>query len=275
VTLAAPTLPRSPFDQVRRAAIDGWTMTQRDLLHWYTQPSKLLIDLAFPVMLLLMFAYLFGGGMFVSGGGNYRAFLVPGLLAMTMLFRLEGTMLAVTTDAARGVTDRFRSMPMAPSAVLVGRSGADLLRSAIVLAGLMLVGLAIGWRAHGSVAETALAVGLLLLLSLACIWAGIYLGLVMKNPESVMAVQVLVWPFSFLSNAFVAPETMPGWLGTVAEWNPMSSVVSATRELFGNPGVTGGSWVAEHPVLMAAAWSTLLIAIFFPLSVARYRRLDR
>lgn len=261
---------------MRWALADGWTMTRRDVMHWMREPGPVIIGLLFPVLMVLMFGFLFGGAMAVPGGGDgYREFVMPGMFAMTMAFGLEGTMIAVSTDAAKGVTDRFRSMPMAQSAVVVGRAGADMLNSALGLAVIMAAGLLIGWRAHTGPAEVLAAVGLLLLLRFALLWLGIYLGLVIKGPENVMMVQILVWPITFLSNTFVAPDTMPGWLGTIAEWNPLSSTVAATRDLFGNPAWGGASWVGEHATLMAIAWPVLLIAIFFPLSVRRFQRLSR
>jgi ABC transporter DrrB family efflux protein len=248
-------------------------MTRRDILHWLREPAPVIVGLLFPV---LMFGYLFGGAMSVPGGSDgYREFVLPGMFAMTMAFGLEATMIAISTDAARGVTDRFRSMPMAQSAVVVGRAGADMVNSTLGLFVIMCAGLLMGWRTHNGFASVLGAVGLLLLLRFALLWLGIYLGLVIKGPESVVTVQILVWPVTFLSNTFVAPGTMPGWLGTIAEWNPLSSTVAATRELFGNPTWGGDSWVAEHALLTAIAWPVLLIAIFFPLSVRRFQRLSR
>ncbi len=275
MTIEVSTAPPTPVDRLRWAIVDAWTITRRDLAHWVRQPAPVVIGLLFPVMTVLMFGYLFGGGMAVPGGGSYREFLVPGMFAMTMLFGIEGTMSSVSTDAAKGVTDRFRSMPMASSAVVAGRSAADMLNSALGLVVMIACGLAIGWQWRSGVGSALLAVGLLLLLRFALLWIGIYLGLIVKSPEAVVAVQILVWPLGFLSNAFVAPSTMPTWLGAIAEWNPLSATVSATRELFGNPGWGGDSWIAQHSLLMAAVWPLLLLAIFFPLSVRRYRRLDR
>jgi ABC-type multidrug transport system permease subunit len=114
---------------------------------------------------------------------------------------------------------------------------------------------------------------LLLALRFALIWAGIFLGLAARDPQAVVAVQVLVWPIGFLSSVFVAPSTMPGWLGTIAEWNPISSTATAVRELFGNPGFAGGSWVADHALLMAVAWPVALTLVFAPLAARRYRGL--
>ena len=260
---------------MRWAFADAWTITRRDLAHWVRQPTPVLVGLLFPVLTVLMFGYLFGGGMAVPGGGSYREFLLPGMYAMTMLFGLESTVAAVTADAAKGVTDRFRSMPMAASAPVAGRSVADLLNAVLGLAVMLACGLAVGWRSRDGLAGALIAVGLLLLLRFALIWVGVYVGLLLTGPEGLVAVQILVWPVGFLSSAFVAPSTMPAWLGALAEWNPLSATASATRELFGNPGWGGDSWPAQHALLLAVVWPLLLLAVFFPLSVHRYRRLSR
>ncbi len=254
---------------LRWAFADAWTITLRALQHWARQPFLLLVGLLFPILVLLMFAYLLRGGY----GEDYPELLVPGMLALTTVFGLEGTMTAIVTDSNRGITDRFRSLPMASSAVVAGRGIADMLNATIGLLVLMACGLAIGWSWHAGFADAIAAIGLLLWLRFALIWLGLYLGLVAGKPEAVMAVQILVWPLGFLSNAFSDPGTMPGWLGTIAEWNPLSATVAATRELFGNPGWGGDSWIASHSVLMAIVWPVVLTAVFFPLAVARYRAL--
>jgi ABC-2 type transport system permease protein len=274
MTTTTPGTPTTVAARLRWALADGATMTRRLLTHWARQPVQVAVGLLFPVMIVLMFGYVFGGGMAVPGGGDYREFLMPGMFAMTMLFGIEATFTAVATDATRGVTDRFRSMPMARSAVVTGRCAADMLFAAAGLAVMIVCGLAVGWRWHDGLGGAALAVGLLLLLRFAFLWAGIYLGLAVRNPEAVVAVQILVWPVAFLSSALVWTDTMPGWLAAVAEWNPLSSTVAATRELFGNPG-GGDSWIAQHALLMALAWPLALTAVFFPLAVRRYGRLDR
>jgi ABC-2 type transport system permease protein len=275
MTTIAPVIPRSRRDRLRWAVTDAWTMTTRDLLHWVSQPVVIVVGLLFPVLMVVMFGYLFGGAMSVPGGGDYREFLLPGLFALTMVFGIEATIVAVTSDTAKGVTDRFRSMPMARSAVVVGRCAADMLNSMLGLAVLVGCGLVVGWQWREGGGSALLAVGLLLLLRFSLLWVGIYLGLLFEHPESVVAVQILVWPLGFLSSAFVSPATMPGWLGAVAEWNPLSATASATRELFGNPGWGGDSWMAQHSVLMAVVWPLVLFAIFLPLSVRRFQRLSR
>ncbi|MET9377642.1 ABC transporter permease [Streptomyces sp. NPDC003035] len=245
---------------------DCWTMTRRELAHWARQPVQVVVGLIFPIMMLLMFGYLVGGGREIEGA--YVDFLVPGMLTLTMVFGLEGTMTAVTRDLDKGVIDRFRSMPMADGAVLVGRSVADMLQSAAGLLLMIGVGYAIGWRVHGGFGGFLGAVGLLLLLRFAMLWIGIFLALVAGRAELVQAVQILVWPLGFLSNAFASPESMPGWLGTAVEWNPMSATATAVRDLFGNPGGEPGH------VMAAVVWPLVLLAVFFPLAVRKFRRLS-
>ncbi|MGV9452217.1 ABC transporter permease [Streptomyces sp. NPDC003635] len=249
------------------ALTDSWTMTRRELAHWARQPVQMVVGLVFPVMLLVMFGYLVGGGRGVRG--DYIDYLVPGMLALTMAFGLEATMIAVTQDLNKGVIDRFRSMPMTNGAVLVGRSVADMLQSALGLAVLIGVGLALGWRANGSPGGFLGAVGLLLLFRFAMLWIGIHLAMVAGKPEMVQAVQILVWPVGFLSNAFATPDSMPGWLGTVVEWNPMSQTATAVRDLFGSPGGEPGH------IWAAVLWPLVLLAVFFPLAVRRFGRLSK
>ncbi|MFE3850864.1 ABC transporter permease [Streptomyces griseorubiginosus] len=249
------------------ALTDSWTMTRRELAHWARQPVRVVVGLVFPVMLLVMFGYLVGGGRGVEG--DYVDYLVPGMLALTMAFGLEATMIAVTQDLNKGVIDRFRSMPMANGAVLVGRSAADMLQSALSLAAMTGVGYAIGWRTHGGVGGLLAALGLLLLFRFAMLWIGIHLAMVAGRPEMVQAVQILVWPVGFLSNAFATPDSMPGWLGTAVEWNPLSHTATAVRDLVGGPGGEPGH------VWAAIAWPLALLAVFFPLAVRRFTRLSR
>lgn len=269
------SVPRTPADRLRRVLVDSLTMARRGACHWRRAPGQLLTELTFPVMMLVMFAYFLGGAMQVEGGGNYREFLVPGMFALTMAFGLEATMVALTQDINKGLLDRFRAMPIAPSAIVAGRSLIDMAASALTLLVLLAAGLAVGWRWNGSVAEGLAALGLLLLLRFALLWAGIYLALVAGKPELVQTVQILVWPVVFLSNAFISPDTMPGWLGAVAEWNPMSATAGAVRELFGNPVWSGGgSWATDHAVLLAILWPLAILAVCVPLAVRRFAALS-
>lgn len=262
-------------DRRPNALREGWLIAGRDLLHWVREPWGLIFGLAFNVMLLLMFGFLFGGAIEVPGGGAYIAFLLPGMFALTMLFGLDATMTAMAEDAKRGITDRFRSLPISSASVALGRAIADLANSALSLAVLMVGGALIGWRPTTGPLEIALGVVLLLWLRFGLLWLGIFLGLSFRGTGATTAVQVLVWPIGFLSTVFVSAETMPGWLGAIAEWNPVSATATASRELFGNPtGVTGG-WLAEHAVLAASVWPLAITAVFLPLAAIAYRRLRR
>ena len=262
-------------DRRPNALREGWLIAGRDVLHWVREPWGLVFGLAFNIMLILMFAFLFGGAIDLPGGGDYIAFLLPGMFALTMLFGLEGTMTAMAEDAKRGITDRFRSLPISSTSVALGRAIADLANSALSLGVLMLGGLLIGWRPTTGPAEIALGVVLLLWLRFALLWLGIFLGLTFRGTGATTAVQVLVWPIGFLSTVFVSAETMPGWLGTIAEWNPVSATATAARELFGNPtGATSG-WLAEHAVLAASLWPLAITLVFLPLAASAYRRLRR
>jgi len=255
---------------------DAWTITRRQFWYWRAQPGVLLVGLLFPVLVTLMFGALFGGaiaGPDTDYSGNYYAYLMPGIFTMAMLFGLESTMTAVNVDAAKGVTDRFRSLPISPAAVVLGRCIADMINSVIGLAVLVGAGLLLGWSPQNGLGAALAAFGLLLLLRFALLWVGIVIGLLASGPEAVGAVQILVWPISMLSNLFVDPATMPGWLGAIAAWNPLSATASATRELFGNPGWSDGSWLSEHAVLLAVVWPVLITVVFLPLAVRSYRRL--
>lgn len=254
------------------ALTQSWVLTQRELRHWRREPWTPVFGVLFSVMLLLVFGYLFGGAIALPGGGDYLPYLVPGMLALSMMFGVEATMGAVTQDSKRGITDRFRSLPISSVGVPAGRAGADLLNSVLQLAVLMVGGLLVGWRVDSAYGALA-AAGLLLWLRFAVLWLGIWLGLTFRGEGAFMAVQVLVWPLGFLSNLFVAPETMPGWLAALAQWNPVSATAAAVRELCGNPtGATEGV-LADHAVLLALAWPAALTAVFLPLAARAYRRL--
>ncbi len=254
----------------------GWIITLRDLQHWVRQPAMPIFGIAFTIMLLLMFAFLFGGAIEIPGGGaDYIGFLLPGVFTLTMLFGLENTMAAMSEDSKRGVTDRFRSMPIPSSSIVLGRAGADLLYSALSLAVLMGGGLLLGWRVETGLGQAVLAAALLLWLRFALLWLGIFLGLTFRGAGATMAIQVLVWPIGFLSSVFVSTETMPAWLGAVTQWNPVSITATAARELFGNPtGVTGGL-LSTHAVLLAVVVPLAITLVFLPLSARAYRGLGK
>lgn len=262
-------------------ATDAWTMTKRNMTHVVRAPQEVVLYFTLPIMFVLVFGYVFGSGMAVpgpgadAGSGSYREFLLPGVFAMTMLYGMGATATAVAADTSRGVVDRFRSLPVARSALVLGRSVADLGRALLEMTTLVGCGLLVGWGWHDGAGRALVAVALLLLMRLAITWIGIYLGLALADPDTVgVVVFPLAFPLTAVSSVFVDPQLMPGWLGTVASWNPLSSTVTACRELFGNPSSTADSWVAEHALLMATLWPLVLVAAFVLLAVRRYQRLS-
>lgn len=258
-------------------AADAWTMTRRNMTHVVRGPEEVVLYFTLPIMFVLVFGYVFGSGMAVPGAGrgHYREFLLPGVFAMTMLYGMGATATAVAADTSRGVVDRFRSLPVARSALVVGRSVADLGRALLEMTTLVGCGVLVGWRWHDGAGRALVAVGLLLLMRLAITWIGIYLGLALADPDTVgVVVFPLAFPLTAVSSVFVDPQLMPGWLGAVASWNPLSSTVTACRELFGNPTSTADSWVAEHALLMATLWPLVLVAVFVVLATRRYQRLS-
>ena len=254
---------------------NAFIIAKRDILHWKQDPGTPILGWASALMILLIFGSLFGGAIDVPDGVSYYDFLLPGMLAMTMLFGIETTLMAVTSDAQKGVTDRFLSMPIGSSAVVLGRCLADMLNSIIALALMIGAGLLLGWEWNNGMGNFFAAIGLLLLLRFALLWVGIYIGVATKSPAAVMAAQILIWPLGFLSSIFVSPTTMPSWLAFIAEWNPLSATASAIRELFGNPSYESASWASENAMLLAVALPLVIVAVFMPLSVWAYRNLKK
>jgi ABC-type multidrug transport system permease subunit len=211
----------------------------------------------------------------VPGGGSYMEFLLPGMFVMTMAFGIGETMAGVAVDAERGVTDRFRSMPMSNGAVLLGRSITDMLYSIVGLVAMVGAGIVLGWTWRGGPLETLAAFGLLLMLRFAMLWVGIFFGLLVPSPAAVNSIYTILFPLTMVTAAFAPVETMPDWLGTIAEWNPLTASIYAVRDLFGNPGTGAGGFVADNAVVLAALWPVLLVAIFAPLAIRRYRNLSR
>ncbi|WP_018656331.1 ABC transporter permease [Actinomadura flavalba] len=275
MTLAPPAAAPGPArERLRWTLSDAWTVARRDLLHWVRSPAALGYQLAWPIGLVLMIGYVFGSAMVVEGGGDYRAFLMPGLFAQSMVFGVATTLTIVATDAARGVTDRFRTTPMSPSAPVLGRSVADLVNSVLELAILAGCALVVGWRFHEGPLRALAALALLLLLRFSLTWVGIVVGLMIR-PEAAGGAWAPLFPITMISGTFVSPAQMPGWLGVVAEWNPVTATVTAVRGLFGNPGVGGASFAADHALWLAVLYPLLITAVFLPLAVRRSQRRDR
>jgi ABC-2 type transport system permease protein len=271
-----PTPPQTLPGRLRWMLRDGWTITRREFGHVRREPGQLIGVVVFPGLMVLLFGYVFGSAIKVPGGGNYREYLLPGLFAMAAVAGVMVSALFVSKDVAEGVMDRFRSMPMARSAVPFGRTAADLLASMIGIAIMAGIGLMVGWRAYNGIASTLAAFGLILLLRYAVSWVGVYVGMSV-TPQTADSLVPLVFPVTMISNSFVPTAGMPPWLRLIADWNPISGLVAACRGLFGNPtAVTAhASFPLRHPVAMTIGWSLLILLIFLPLSSWRYRTANR
>ncbi|AKU92344.1 ABC transporter permease [Vulgatibacter incomptus] len=257
------------------ALADAWTIAKRNLTHIRHMPEKLADVTVQPVMFVLLFAYVFGSAIVIPGG-NYREFLMPGIFTQSVIFATMGIMSSIVTDMSTGVMDRFRSLPISRSAVLVGHTFSSLLESLLGLTVMVICGLIVGWRAHTPLASVLGGFGLLLYIAFALSWIGVYVGLFLRTTEAAQGVGfVVIFPLTFLANTFVPTSGFPAWLRAIADWNPTSAFVAATRELFGN-GVavaqTETAWPLQHAVPVSIAWCTLVVAIFLPLAVGRFRR---
>ena len=254
---------------IREAVI----LTGRAMRHWRARPITFSIQLLFPVVVMLLMGGLLGGAI-AGTTGDYIVFVVPGILAFTVLSGIETTITAVTGDAAKTVTDRFRTLPISRGSVLLGRVFADMLTAAVELAVVTGAGLLLGWRPEGSGLDVAGAMVLLLWLRFGLLWAGVWIGLKAGTPEAATTAQLAIWPVAFLSTVFVDPRTMPSWLGAIAEWNPLSATATAVRELLSGVDVAGVTVAADHAALLAVGWPLALTLVFVPLAIRDYRRLS-
>jgi ABC-2 type transport system permease protein len=255
--------------------VDGAVVAKRNLIKIKRVPEVLVFVLISPIMFVLLFAYVFGNAIAVEGS-SYREFLIGGIFAQTVVFGATFTGAGLAEDMQKGIIDRFRSLPMSRSAVLVGRTASDIVYNVLSLLIMSLTGLLVGWRMRGSLVDAIVGYGLLLLFAYAFSWVMAYVGLLVPSVEVINnASFIVIFPVTFIANTFVPLETLPGPLRTFAEWNPVSSVTQAARESFGNlpPDYVAGSvWPAQNPVLYTLLWIGIILAIFVPLSVHRYKR---
>ena len=253
-------------------AHDSIIVAWRNLLQFYRNIEALFFDAIQPIIFILLFAFVFGGAIDV-GDSSYRSFLIPGIFVQTIAFAGASASIGLNDDMAKGIIDRFRSLPMNPAAVLLGRTTSDLSRGVITLIIMTITGLAIGWRITGGFFNAVAAYLLLLAFGFAMSWIGALIGLSVSNPQ-IASTAGFAWlfPLTFVSNAFVPTESMPSWLQVFAEWNPISSIVAASRILFGYPIDTSiGSFPMQNPVLMSVIWIVLILAIFMPLAIRRFK----
>lgn len=254
-------------------------VVRRNLIHIKRMPEMLLDVTVQSVMFVLLFAYVFGGAISVPGSDtNYKEFLLPGIMVQTMVFSSAIVAMGLTNDLQKGIVDRLKSLPISRSSVLVGRSISSLIHSCIGITVMGLTGLLVGWRIRDGLLDALLGLLLLLLFGFAMIWLGIFVGSLMRTVEAVQGFMFTVmFPLTFVANTFVPSQTMPSWLRAVAEWNPVSSLTQACRELWGNgpAAPSDAAWSLQHPVLVTVVWSILLTAIFAPLAVGAFRRRSR
>jgi ABC-2 type transport system permease protein len=252
---------------------DSLALARRNLEHVRQIPEKLIDVTLQPLMFVLLFAYVFGGVIHVPGG-SYHEYLIGGILVQTIAFGLMGPGTSIATDMTEGIVDRFRSLPMSRAAYLLGHVIAEFSAALLAILVLSVSGLIVGWRIHADVAHALAGFSLLALFALASVWLGTMIGLLVRTADAVMGVAfVVVFPLTFVANTFVPAGGLPDGLRQVAEWNPISALAAAVRQLFGNPTAVphGAEWPLQHPVAAAFAWAALLIAVAVPLTLRRYR----
>jgi ABC-2 type transport system permease protein len=279
--MSAPAAPAHPpavaTGGIGKAARDGLIVMWRNLKRIPRIPELAIFAILQSIMFVLLFAFVFGGAIPLPDGGNYREYLMPGIFAQTIAFAAATTAIGMTDDVGKGIIDRFRSLPMARSAVISGRIASDVVYNAGILVVLMLSGLAVGWTIHTGIPELLAGVALLLLFALAMSTIGVWLGLQVPTVEVANQVAfTTIFPITFVSNVFVPPQTLPDWLQPFAEWNPISTLTASIRALWGNPNPFVGTGLpAEQPVLVTIGWVIVIIAVFGPLGVRRYRSMSR
>jgi ABC-2 type transport system permease protein len=252
---------------------DSLVLARRQLEHVRQLPEKLLDVTLQPIMFVLLFAYVFGGVIAVPGG-NYREYLLGGIIVQSLGFGITGPAVSIASDLREGVVDRLRSLPIARAAYLVGHVLAELGALAIAITILSLTGLIVGWGIYSDVPHAIAGYALILLFAFAMLWCGTYLGLLVRTPDAAQgAVFMTVFPMTFLANTFVPITGFGPVLRVVAAWNPISALAAAVRTLFGNPTALGDdpAWPLRHCVAVSVGWCLVLIAIAMPLAIRRFR----
>ncbi|MFI5494498.1 ABC transporter permease [Actinoplanes sp. NPDC051859] len=257
------------------ALSDGAVITRRNLLKIKRVPDVLVFSTLSPIMFVLLFAYVFGSAIQVPGI-NYREFLMAGIFVQTVVFGATWTGASLAEDLQKGIIDRFRTLPMSASAVLLGRTAADVGINLVTFVVMALSGLAVGWRIRSSVPEAIFGVVLLLAFAYAISWIMAVVGLSVRTPEVVNnASFIVIFPLTFIANTFVPTGNLPSVVKFIAEWNPVSSVTQAARDLFGNtsPAVlVPDTWALQNPVRYSLIWIAAALVIFMPLAIRQYGR---
>jgi len=267
------TRPR-PGKMLDEVSVFVW----RYLSHIPRLPERLLDVTVQPIMFVLLFGYIFGSAVLLPGGGNYRAFLMAGIFVQTLAFQAITTAIGLVADMDAAVVDRFRALPIARASILIGRAIASLIEGFLGIAVMAACGLLVGWAPMNGPIETLAALGLLVFFAFAMISVGTFVGLVVRSVGTAQTFGfVLIFPLSFASNAFVPIDNMPGWLRVATDWNPVSALVAAVRELFGNPNPlpADAAWPLAHAVAASLIWCTALTVAGLGLAIWRYAGAER
>jgi ABC-2 type transport system permease protein len=253
---------------------DGWTVTRRNLFAMSRNPEIVVFSTIQPIMFIVLFVYVFDS--IPTPGIDYVDYVMAGIFVQTVMFNSSLTGVGLATDIQKGIIDRFRSLPMARSAVLVGRTTGDLVNGLAQLVVMVVVGLIVGWRTTAAI--PSVIAGLLLVLAVAYVfsWISATVGLSVKSVEVANSAGFIwMFPLTFVSNCFVDINTLAPAVQRLAEWNPMSAFVAAIRELFGNTSAEMPEpdvWPLQNPILASVLWLALILAIFVPLSVRQYKK---
>lgn len=278
--MTARSQAAAPGGGLGQAVSDGLIVAGRNLMRVPRIPELAIFAILQSIMFVLLFAFVFGGAIPLpgySGTNAYREYLMPGIFVQTITFALVTTAISMCEDINKGIIDRFRSLPMARSAVLTGRTSADVVYNAGILVVLMVSGLLVGWAVNSSLPEFVAGVVLLLVFAFVMSWVGVWLGVSVPTVEVAQQVAfVFIFPLTFVSNVFVPLQSLPDWLQPFAEWNPVSTLTASLRTLWGNPNpFKGTSLASTEPILVTIVWIVILLAIFVPLGIRRYRSLNR
>lgn len=255
-----------------RCVVEALTFAGRRLRHLRRAPGRLLGVTLNPVLFLLVFGHMFTAAIVVPGTSNYAEYLFAGAAVQVGLAGIGATAVAVATDLRGGLVDRFRSLPVTRGSVLAGHVLADWVVAVLALSVVAGVGTLVGWRTNTDLVSTVAGFGVAAAFAFVMSWVGVLLGLLLVNPESIGALTpLLVVVLPLLSNAFLGTESLPAWLRPIAEWNPLTSVITACRELWGNPTLGAGGFAGGDPITAAALGlgATLLVAAIW--SMRRYR----
>lgn len=261
---------------MRGAIDDGMMLTWRYLKRIPRIPELAIFAIIQSIMFVLLFSVVFGGAIPLPGGASYTEYLMPGIFVQTLTFASATTAIGMTEDLHKGIIDRFRSLPMARSAVLFGRSVSDVIYNGGILIVLMITGFVVGWSVNTGISGWLLGIGGCLAYAFVMSWVGVWLGLRLPSVEVAQQVSfIVILPLTFISNVFVPIGTLPEWLQPVAAWNPVSTLTASLRELWGNPNPFPAQGIpGEYPVLVTMGWMVVILLIFAPLGVRSYRSIS-